>query len=213
MNRLNLLNRHQNPSRRRPASFGRATIAFALVGLAACGGDDDEPAAEPAAESTEAPATTPEPTTPPTAAPTTVAETAAPAETAEATAEGGDADTTVDADAVVPVSLIEWEIVAPTEFAAGTVTFEVSADGEFPHELVIYRGDSYETLPLEANGAVAEDQLPEGDLIGRTDTLDAGTSTTLTVELEPGNYVLACNIAVGPNSHAAAGQVLSVIVG
>ncbi len=212
MNRLTLLNRHQNPSRRRPTSFGRASVAFALVALAACGGDDDEPAAEPAAESTEAPATTPEPTAPPTAAPTTVADTAAPAET-EATAEGGDAETAIDADAVVPVSLIEWEIVAPTEFAAGSVTFEVSADGEFPHELVVYRGDSYETLPLEANGAIAEDQLPEGDLIGRTERLDAGTSTTLTVELEPGNYVLACNIAVGPNSHAAAGQVLSVTVG
>lgn len=205
------MNRHPRTSPASLAKVGRASVAAALIVLAACGGDDDDTAseAEPAAESTEATAA-PATEAPTTEAPTTEAPTTEPPAT---TAEAADAEPAADADAVVPVSLIEWEIVAPTEFAAGTVTFEVSADGEFPHELVIYRGDSYETLPLEANGAVAEDQLPEGDLIGRTERLDAGTSTTFTVELEPGNYVLACNIAVGPNSHAAAGQVLSVVVG
>nr|MDJ0768275.1 hypothetical protein [Ilumatobacter sp.] len=116
------------------------------------------------------------------------------------------------AGTVVPVSLIEWEIVAPNEFTGGTVTFEASNDGEFPHELVLVRGESYETLPLLANGAVDEDAIAPDDFIGRIERFEPGQTMSATWEVPPGNYVLLCNIAVGPNSHAAAGQVLSVTV-
>ncbi len=111
----------------------------------------------------------------------------------------------------VEVSLVEWELIAPTSFAGGDVTFTASNDGEFPHELAVVRGDSYETLPLLANGAVDEAALG-ADFLGRTDRIEAGASGDLTLTLEPGNYVLVCNIQAGPNSHAAAGQVLSVTV-
>lgn len=117
----------------------------------------------------------------------------------------------VEGDAVA-VSMLEWEIIAPTEYAAGSVTFEATNDGEFPHELALIRGESYDTLPQLPNGAVDEDALAAGDLVGRTDRFEATQTASATWELEAGTYVLLCNIAVGPNSHAAAGQTLTVTI-
>src|SRR6056297_482846 len=111
----------------------------------------------------------------------------APAEEApveEAPAEDGAAGEAVTA------SLVEWAIEAPTEYAAGSITFTASNDGSFPHELVVIRGEGYESLPLADGGAVLEDELPEGDLIARTSRLGGGSTEELTVDLEPGNYVL-----------------------
>lgn len=139
-----------------------------------------------------------------------VAETAEEAaETVEETAE--EAVEEVTGGDGIAVSLTEWALDAPTSFAGGEVTFTAANDGNFPHELAIARGDSYETLPLLANGAVDEAALG-ADFLGRTDRIESGATADLTVTLEPGNYVLLCNIQAGPNSHAAAGQVLSVTV-
>ena len=99
------------------------------------------------------------------------------------------------------------------EYAAGSITFNVANDGEFPHEFVVIAADGYETLPLADNGAVIEEELADGALIDRTERFESGQGGSLTVDLAPGNYVLLCNIAVGPNSHAGAGQTLDVTVG
>jgi uncharacterized cupredoxin-like copper-binding protein len=108
---------------------------------------------------------------------------------------------------------VEWELSAPVEYAAGATTFNATNGGEFPHEFVVIAGDGYASLPQAENGEVIEDELAPGALIGRTDRFEPGESMSLTVDLEPGNYVLLCNIAVGPNSHAGAGQTLDVTVG
>jgi len=139
--------------------------------------------------------------------------------------DSGDVDATADATVADPgeggtdatqgpvaVSLIEWEIDAPTEYAAGEITFEATNDGNFPHEFVVIRGDGYESLPLAEGGAVIEDDLAPGALIDRTMRVSSGTSADLTVTLEPGNYVLLCNLGGGGNSHAGRGQTLDVTV-
>lgn len=185
----------------------------ALV-LAGCGGSDDATTTEPPPD-TAAPDTTPADTTPPdtTPADTTPADTAAPD---TAPADTTPADTTgdgqVSAASAVAVSLVEWEVIAPTEIPAGTTTFEVSNDGDFRHHLGIARGDSYETLPQLPSGAIDEDALGD-DYLGRTDTLEFQGSATIEFDLTPGNYVLFCNIVAGPTSHAAQGQTLSITVG
>ena len=71
-------------------------------------------------------------------------------------------------------------------------------------------GLSFDTLA--DNGAVLEDELAPGAILGRTSRISAGGGDTLTVDLAPGSYVLVCNIAVGARSHAGAGQVLNVSV-
>ena len=202
-------------------------LAAALI-VSACGSDDsssdndasssvteappatEPPVTEPAA--TEPPATDPA-ATEPAATESAATEPAAtePAATEPAATEPAATDAPVEGDAVA-VSLVEWEVVAPTEYAAGPVTFEATNDGEFPHEFVLVRGDSYETLPQLPNGAIDEESLAAGDIIGRIERFEPTETASATWEVEPGNYVLLCNIAVGPNSHAAAGQVLSISV-
>ena len=110
------------------------------------------------------------------------------------------------------MSLIEWGIDAPTEYAAGDVTFTATNNGSFPHELVVIQGEGYESLPLAEGGAVIEEELPTGALLGRTARMGGGSTDELTVTLAPGNYVLLCNIGDGGNSHAGRGQRLDITV-
>jgi len=115
------------------------------------------------------------------------------------------------ADGIV-ASLVEWAIEAPVEYAAGEVTFTATNNGSFPHELVVIQGESYESLPLAEGGAVIEDDLPTGALLGRTARIGGGSSEELTVALAPGNYVLVCNLGGGAQNHAGRGQRLDIKV-
>jgi hypothetical protein len=61
-----------------------------------------------------------------------------------------------------------------------------------PHELVIIRTDlAPDQLPV-VDGRVPEDQV---DLIGEIEPFNPGTQAADTFSLEPGNYVLICNLA------------------
>ena len=171
----------------------RRWMAVVVLGLAvtiaACGDDGGEPDASPTEATT-------------TVAPEAPTTTASPEVT-----------TTAPADDAVAVVLDEFTIETGTTLAAGPVSFSIDNVGEFPHQFTVVRGDSYETLPQTANGAVDEEALDAGAIIGASDRVASGETADLTVELEPGNYVFYCNIAIGPNSHAGRGQVLSVTVG
>ncbi len=181
------------------------SILFALtLVLAACGSDDAD-----AGDDTST--TVAVVTTEPTVEETTTS--AAPATTAATTEVAGDTTTTEAAvGGLVAVELSEWEVDTTTELTAGSVGFDISNTGSFGHEFAVAKGDSYETLPLLESGAVDEAALG-ADLLGKTEIIAAGDTAEATFDLEPGNYVLFCNIAVGPNSHAALGQTLSVTVG
>ena len=213
-------------------TFTRRTLtagtALALL-LTACGGSDssdDETTTTVAVtepESTEVftensvntenseTTAAPVETTPPETAPaeTTPTETTPP--------DTGDTMPTTDGAIGAPaegvaVSLVEWGIDAPTDYAAGEVTFTATNNGNFPHELVVIQGEGYESLPLAEGGAVIEDELPTGALLGRTVRMGGGSTDELTVALAPGNYVLLCNIGGGGNNHAGRGQRLDITV-
>jgi hypothetical protein len=206
-----------------------ALLAVLGLSIAACGGSDSsesdavdvaesvvlESVVEEAADSTEAPAPVTEAPVPVTqappvteAAPATeappVTEAAPVTEAPPVTEPGGSAE-------VVAASMVEWSIDAPTEYAAGEITFAATNNGSFPHEFVVIEGESYESLPRAEGGAVIEDELPTGALIGRTSKIGGGSVEDLTVTLGPGNYVLLCNLG-GGNSHAARGQRLEITV-
>jgi len=121
-------------------------------------------------------------------------------------------DAEADAAAGVDVALSEWAINAPAEYTAGEITFNASNGGSFPHELVVIEGEGYEALPLAEGGAVIEEELPTGALIGRTGRLGGGDTEALVVTLAPGSYVLVCNLGGGNNSHAGQGQRLDITV-
>lgn len=76
---------------------------------------------------------------------------------------------------------------------AGDVTFEVSnAASDMPHELLVIRTDTQaDSLPTDDSGNLMEDQL---DIVGKAEDIAAGSSKTINVTLEPGHYVLVCNL-------------------
>ena len=177
----------------------KPVAAFALSAglLASCGSSSSSTTATTKAttETTKAAVTT----TATTAAPTTVT-TAAKAATPSTPAAAG----------AVTVTLSEWKIEAgPVK--AGKVTFDTKNAGQFPHELVVFKG-SFADLAKGAGGSVAQDQLAAGVVVVESAKIPAGASAPLTVDLPAGKYTLVCNIVGGGVSHAAKGQVLDITV-
>lgn len=171
-----------------------ALAAAAGLVLGACGGDGSDDVAATTTTSAAAAAATVT-----SAAAATV--TTAPAGTNPAAA----------ASAGAAVQLDEWAVNAPATYTAGPVTFDVTNGGETSHELLVVKG-TYESLPRSNTGAVLEDQLPAGTIIGEVARMEPGATATVDVQLSAGPYVLLCNISIGPNSHAGKGQFLDVTV-
>lgn len=92
----------------------------------------------------------------------------------------------------VVVTLKDFSLSAkPGTFSAGDITFGIQNDGPSAHEFVILRtDDAPDALPVE-NGLIPEDQV---DLVDEAEDIAPGTNTSLSVNLEPGSYVLVCNL-------------------
>ena len=74
----------------------------------------------------------------------------------------------------------------------GEMKIGVRNRGSQPHDLVILRTDlEPDKLPYDAGRARAG----EPGLVARTKELRAGGTAALTATLEPGHYVLICNVA------------------
>lgn len=107
--------------------------------------------------------------------------------------EGG---VTARGDEQVVVTLDEWRVEPSVQEAtAGIVSFIAENIGTQPHELVVVKGDRAGSLPTDPDtGAVDEDQLPEGALIGEIEPFSPGQLCRGNFALEAGKYVLVCNI-------------------
>lgn len=183
------------------------TAVGALL-FSVCGGDSSSDDATGSA-TTGAAADTTVTTASTTGAPTT---STAPAATAATSASSAGTAAGGATAAGVAVKLVEWSLTAPTTLTAGPQTFTVTNDGEFAHEFVIMKG-TYEALPQSPIGAVLEDELAPGTVVAETpDRIDSGSAATVSADLAAGPYVLLCNIASGPNSHAGKGQRLNITV-
>lgn len=116
--------------------------------------------------------------------------------TSTQTAVGG---TTVD------VTLQEWAVLPAQESApAGEITFSVTNEGpDDLHEFVVIKTDLPPgDLPVDADGAV--DEAGEGieEVAGEIEDIAVGSSMDLTLTLEPGSYVLLCNIYTAEEDEA-----------
>ena len=96
----------------------------------------------------------------------------------------------------VDVALTTYEITPDkTSVGAGEVTFHVHNDAtDLTHEFVVFKTDlPADQLPLTDEGIVDEEAAGI-TLIDEVEDVEPGMSADLTVTLEPGNYVLVCNI-------------------
>lgn len=94
----------------------------------------------------------------------------------------------------VDVRLTEWMIhLDPERVPAGTVEMHVENAGEEEHELLIVQG-TVGDLPTDEHGALVEDELPEGAVVGEVEGVPAGEACDATFDLEPGTYAFVCNI-------------------
>ena len=102
----------------------------------------------------------------------------------------------------VEVSLVDFNVEPQTtSVAAGKVKFVITNNGSFVHEFVVDRADDAAALPLEDNGEVNEDKIGDSDHLGEAEDIDPGKSTTLTVTMTAGKYVLFCNRVDGTKVH------------
>ena len=94
----------------------------------------------------------------------------------------------------VDVTLSEWAVEpSETSVAAGTIYFLVTNAGpEDPHEFVVIKTDEpFDALPV-VEGQVPEDEV---DLLDEIEPFAVDSQASLVLDLEPGKYVLICNIA------------------
>ena len=111
---------------------------------------------------------------------------------------------TATSGAVVAVVLDEWKLVpAQAAVRAGRVSFVVRNDGSMTHEFVVLRSDRRAGgLPVKGGKAV------EAGRRGRISQIASGASKRLVLRLQPGRYVLLCNLL----GHYQAGQFAALRV-
>lgn len=109
-------------------------------------------------------------------------------DSAGATPASGEGATVVQAD-VKEFSLV----LSSEEVKAGSVTIEAHNKGTIVHELVIFKSDAaIDALP-QVDGKVPEDD-PNVAFVDEISEFDAGASASGTFDLDPGKYILICNI-------------------
>lgn len=97
---------------------------------------------------------------------------------------------------IVDVALATYSLtLSKDSVPAGEVTFHVTNTAtDQLHEFVIFKTDlPIDQLPLTADGNVDEEGAGV-TWINEVADMDMGTTQDLTVTLEPGNYVLICNL-------------------
>ncbi|MSO79729.1 MAG: hypothetical protein EXQ79_09015 [Acidimicrobiia bacterium] len=95
----------------------------------------------------------------------------------------------------VKVILSEWIAnPKPKKIAAGKIKITAKNLGAEDHEVVVVLGDDAAALPVDADGAVVEDELAEGAFVDEIEDIAAGTSKSKKFKLNPGTYVVFCNV-------------------
>lgn len=111
------------------------------------------------------------------------------------------------------ITLSEWTVtIGRATVAAGKVSLRVSNEGTQPHELLVIKGFTSETLPM-AGQRIDEDALPAGAVVARAAPIEPGTRCELPVELSAGDHVLVCNLGDADEGHAGKGMRTDLQVG
>lgn len=111
----------------------------------------------------------------------------------------------------VSATVKEWQIsLSSTNLKAGEITFNITNAGDKEHEFVIRKTDlKSDKLPLNADGEISEDapELSEvGDPSEVAEIKSGSSDRSITVTLQPGHYVIFCNLHVDDLLHYQKGM-------
>ena len=134
-----------------------------------------------------------------------------------ATCSGSTSSAASGGTGAVSATLKEWQInLSSTTLSAGAITFNITNDGDKEHEFVVRKTDlKADSLPLNAEGEVSEDatELTEvGDPSEAAEIKPGSSDTTLAVTLQPGHYVIFCNLHVEDLLHYEKGMHVDLTV-
>jgi hypothetical protein len=118
----------------------------------------------------------------------------------------GTAATGVPGDGTILTTEKDFGIaLEETSTPTGAITFDITNDGPSTHELAVIKTDlAADALPVDGS-TVTEADL---DLVDEVEDIAPGVGTTLTVDLQPGAYVVICNV----EGHYRAGMHASLTV-
>jgi uncharacterized cupredoxin-like copper-binding protein len=115
----------------------------------------------------------------------------------------------------VIATMKEWEIkLSSAAVPAGNVTFNLTNDGDKEHEFIVRKTDlKADSLPLNASGEDAgriNEEAPELTEVGNPSEVavvpSGSTGLSLRLTLQPGHYVLFCNLKVEDLLHYQKGM-------
>jgi uncharacterized cupredoxin-like copper-binding protein len=99
--------------------------------------------------------------------------------------------------------------VVQPNLPAGKVTFKVIGAGPSTHELVLFRTDlAAAKLPTVSDGTKVDEEGEGVQHVDEVEDVTPGAVKQLTVDLQPGKYVLVCNIP----GHYKLGMRTAVVV-
>jgi uncharacterized cupredoxin-like copper-binding protein len=87
-----------------------------------------------------------------------------------------------------------FSIRGADDLQAGNVILDVENQGPNSHELVVVRSDGSD-LPIRADGITVDEDAIEPRIAGAWEDAEPGARDQLQLRLEPGRYVLFCNMA------------------
>lgn len=109
----------------------------------------------------------------------------------------------------LPIMLDDYRFLHDvTAVPAGEVTFDMKNVGDEVHELIVIKSDMDTAAlpPSAARGVV--DEAAIGEYVGGWEDVQPGASTSGTLTLAPGRYILLCNLT----DHYARGMVSTLQV-
>jgi len=117
----------------------------------------------------------------------------------------------------IAATIKEWQIsLSATTLKAGSLTFNITNNGDKEHEFVVRKTDlKADSLPTNDDGTVVEDspQLTEvGDPSEVAEIKSGSSDRSLTVTLQPGHYVIFCNLHVEDLVHYQKGMHIDFTV-
>ncbi len=94
----------------------------------------------------------------------------------------------------VTMTMTEYAFkLSATSAKSGNVTFRIVNSGAIVHEAVVIQTDlAADKLPMNADGDVDEEKLTS---MGEQGDIEAGKTVDLTLNLNPGRYLIICNLA------------------